>query len=54
MAKQREKGSASQVQRHSLNFDGTPCVVCGAKTRRMLRPAWWVCERGHRLVRKSR
>ena len=39
------------------------CSVCGAKTRRPFikgpqqkakrqRPKWWVCDNGHKLIRK--
>jgi hypothetical protein len=47
----------------SAKFEGAPCGCCGTKTRRMYaaprgtkartqHPRWWVCENGHKIVRK--
>jgi hypothetical protein len=48
----------------ATKYEGKPCPVCGAKTRRkyivgraaarIQHSRSWVCERGHQLYRKGR
>jgi hypothetical protein len=53
MADARAVVSQQRVAKQVV-FDGKACEVCGTKTRRMTRPRWWICLKGHRLVRKSK
>lgn len=60
VSKNQRVGAGAAVVRGVSAFDGKPCGVCGAKTRRKYpvgrttSSRWRKCENGHTLYRKNK